>query len=58
MLMLQLAEKLLHLQVDISRTPSTNTVVKTNFLISVLYVVDLSQFISMKPEKPGATKIL
>jgi len=57
MLMLLLPEKLLHLQVDISRTPSINTVVKTNFLISVLCVVDLSQLISINPEKPGATNI-
>jgi len=46
------------LQVDISRTPSINTVVKIHFLIAVLCVVDLSQLISIKPEKPGAIKIL
>jgi len=57
-MLLLLPEKLLHLQVVISRTPSINAVVKTKFLISVLCVVDLSQFISIKPEKPGATKIL
>ena len=58
LLLLLLPEKLLHLQVDISRTPSINTVVKIHFLIAVLCVVDLSQLISIKPEKPGAIKIL